>query len=191
MVINYRGQNCFDIQNGEISLLTDPPNNRLKADIVLKTRVSLAENELKNMPGNEFSFAGEYEIKDIHFRGFPASPAEKKDKEIKTVFLVEWEDYRLAFLGQISAPLSPDILEEISEADILFLPIGEKYLTPEIAKQIVKQVEPKIIIPEIFKGGEKFLKLMEKKPELQNKLVIKKKDIEKLKNEVIVLKPLS
>jgi L-ascorbate metabolism protein UlaG (beta-lactamase superfamily) len=191
MVINYRGQNCFDIQNGELSLLIDPPNNRLKANIILKTEVSLAENELKNISANEFPFPGEYEIKGIHFRGFPASVVEKKDKETKTVFLVEWEDFRLAFLGKISSVLLPDILEEIAETDILFLPVGEKYLTPEIAKQIIKQVEPKIIIPEIFKGGEKFLKLMEKKPELQNKLVIKRKDIEKLKNEVIILKPLS
>ncbi len=191
MVINYRGQNCFDIQNGEISLLTDPPNNRLKADIILKTSVPLAENGLKNLPGNEFPFSGEYEIKGVHFRGFPATAAEKNDKEAKTVFLVEWEDFRLAFLGQISSTLSPDILEEISEIDILFMPVGEKYLAPEIARQIIKQAEPRIIIPEIFKGGEKFLKLMEKKPEVQAKLVIKKKDVEKLKNEIIILKPLS
>ena len=190
MVINYRGQNCFDIQNGELSLLTDPPNNRLKADIILKTRTAVSEKELQNIADNEFPFPGEYEIKGIHFQGFSAFLPSKKDKEIKNVFAVEWEDFRLAFLGQTSATPSPDVLEELSDADVLFLPIGADYLSPETAMQIIKQIEPKIIIPEIFKGGEKFLKLIEKKPAPQNKLVIKKKDIEKMKNEVVILKSL-
>ena len=188
MVINYRGQSCFDVQNGELSLLTDPLNNRLKADIILKTRTGASEKELQSIAENEFPFPGEYEIKGIHFRGFPASLPNKKDKETKSVFVVEWDDFRLAFLGQISTAPSPDALEELSDADILFLPIGTDFLSPEEAIKIVKQIEPKIIIPEISKGGEKFLKLIDKKPAAQNKLVIKKKDIEKMKNEIIVLK---
>lgn len=191
MVINYRGQNCFDIQNGKISLLINPPNNRLKADIILRTKSGFKQEELKNLADNEFAFPGEYEIKEVCFRGFPIPLSEKKDNEIKTVFLVEWEDYKLAFLGQISSSLTPDVIEEIYKVDILFLPVGDGYLTPDIAKQIIKQVEPKIIIPEIFSDGEKFLKLMEKKSEPQDKLTIKKKNIENFKNEVIILNPLS
>jgi len=37
MVINYFGNGCFRLQSGETSILVNPENNRLKADIILKT----------------------------------------------------------------------------------------------------------------------------------------------------------
>ena len=37
MVINYFGNGCFRLQSGETSVLVNPENNRLKADVTLKT----------------------------------------------------------------------------------------------------------------------------------------------------------
>jgi hypothetical protein len=35
MVVNYFGNGCFRLQSGETSILLDPENNRLKADIFI------------------------------------------------------------------------------------------------------------------------------------------------------------
>ena len=40
MVINYFGNGCFRLQSGETSVLVNPDNNRLKADVTLKTLVA-------------------------------------------------------------------------------------------------------------------------------------------------------
>src|SRR3989344_8563487 len=103
MVINYFGDGCFRLQSGETSLLVDPNNNRLKADVVLKT-LALPDNT--SIEINEVSFPGEYEFKDIHIQGWPVEK-ESTAKFLKTVYLVKWENFNFVFLGHISEGLEP------------------------------------------------------------------------------------
>ena len=68
MIVNYFGDGCFRLQSGELSLLVNPTNNRLKADVVLKT---LAAPDGVPLSGAEIAFPGEYEIKGIEIHGLP------------------------------------------------------------------------------------------------------------------------
>lgn len=184
MVINYFGDGCFRLQSGETSLLVDPNNNRLKADVTLKT-ITLADAE--SPAAAEVSFPGEYEFKDIHIQGWPVS-AESTEKFLKTVYLVKWEDLNFVFLGHLSGTLEAEVVEELSEQDVLFIPVGEHFLSDETAAKLAKKIEPAVVIPSFSKKPDSFVKAIGQKAEVQDKFVFKKKDLENLKNKLVILK---
>ena len=97
------------------------------------------------------------------------------------------EEMKLCFLGHIAELPDSDIREKLTEIDILFIPAGgDPFLPQEDAAKLVKQIQPKIVIPTLFKipslkrqsaDVKKFLQELEQKAEPQEKLTIKKKDL--------------
>lgn len=192
MVVNYFGNGSFRLQSGETSILIDPENNRLKADIVLRTitPTDVKPTEIKEEAdgGKTISFPGEYEIKEIEIVGFPIT-AESSDKFLKTAYAVKWEGLKLVFLGHLSAPIDATLVEEFAEPDVLILPIGgEHFLEPNIAAKLAKQLEARIIIPSFYKKEDEFLKALGEKAEPMDKFVFKQKDILGDKDRPVILK---
>lgn len=188
MVLNYFGNGCFRLQSGETSILVDPENNRLKADVTLKTLIATdgaAAGDAES--ATAIPFAGEYEVKGIEVLGFQIK-GESTEKFVKTAYAVLWEDMKFVFLGHLSKPLDAAMMEEFSEPDVLFLPVGGgHFLEPEVAAKIAKQLEARIIVPSFFKNPDEFLKALGKKAETAEKFVFKQKDIMTDKGRPIVL----
>lgn len=193
MVIQYFGEGCFRLQSGELSLLLNPSNNRLKADVVLRTLVSTDTDVSSgtNVPPSpaEISFPGEYEVKGIEVRGSQVN-GESTGKFIKTVYAVDWEEMRFVFLGHISGPLPADVLEELGGADIVFVPAGDPhFISAADAAKLVKQIEPKAVIPASYKkNSDELIKALDLKPENMEKFVFRKKDLADEKMRLICLK---
>ena len=203
MTITFYGEGCFKIQSGETVVLTDPPEAasgltppRFKADVTLKT-LSSAKNQKTS--ASQIIGAGEYNISGINIFGFPI-PEESNDKILKTVYIVEIEDIRLCFLGHIAGTLDPIIVEHLGEVNVLFMPAGgQPFIDQKTAVRLVKQIEPKIVIPSFFKIPglkrksddikvflEEFNSKKEKSATAQDKLTIKKKDLESFKSAQII-----
>ena len=193
MVITYFGSGCFRLQSGETSLLVNPENNRLKADVVLKTLIAAvpSDDALAAEDGSSglmISFPGEYEEKEIEIIGFPIT-VESTEKFAKTAYVVLWEGMKFAFLGHLSTPLDATLMEELADPDVLFLPVGGgHFLEPEIAAKIAKQLEARVVIPSFFKDESPFLKALGTKGEEMDKFVFKQKDIAEAKGRAIVLR---
>jgi L-ascorbate metabolism protein UlaG (beta-lactamase superfamily) len=98
----------------------------------------------------------------------------------------------------------PTVMEHLEEIDVLFFPAGgSPFLEQKLSVKLIKQIEPKIIIPCFFKIPslkrpadkidaflEEFNGQKTKQAEPQEKLVIKKKDLFDIKKtEIIILKP--
>jgi L-ascorbate metabolism protein UlaG (beta-lactamase superfamily) len=191
MVINYFGNGCFRLQSGETSVLVNPENNRLKADVTLKTLTATAPEAADGAePSDEIviSFAGEYEEKEIEILGFPIAE-ESTEKFLKTAYAVLWEGMKFVFLGHLSKPMDAALMEEFSEPDVLILPVGGgHFLEPEVAAKIAKQLEARVVIPSFYKTPAEFLKAAGKKGEEMDKLVFKQKDIAADRGRVVILK---
>ena len=127
MVINYFGNGCFRLQSGDTSVLVNPENNRLKADVTLKT-LTATEADAAVEPTDEivFSFPGEYEEKEIEILGFPVAE-ESTDKFLKTTYAIFWEGMKFVFLGHLSKPMDATLMEEFSEPDV-FTPNSRRRL---------------------------------------------------------------
>lgn len=215
MVITYYGENSFKIQSGEFSILTDPVDAssgltppRFKYDILLKTLTAFPPREAHSAGSGQATAEqgisiygpGEYNIEDATMFGY-LSEHEVTDKILKTVYVVSLEDIRLCFLGHLADIPAPAIMEKLEDIDILFVPGGgSPYIDQKKVAKLVKQIQPKIVIPTAFKlPGLKrqaedlsvFLdELDQKNIEPQEKLTIKKKDISLIKpTQIVALKP--
>lgn len=207
MVISFYGEHSFKIQSGEFTILTDPVDvssgltpPRFKYDILLKTLVAFPPQEVTSDQGVSIYGPGEYNVDDATVLGY-LSENEVSDNMLKTVYLVTLEDIKLCFLGHLADIPSPSVMEHLEDIDILFIPGGgTPYIDQKKVAKLIKQIQPKIVIPTAFKiPGLKrtsedlktFLEeLDQKSAESQEKLTIKKKDLSVIKpTQVVVLKP--
>lgn len=212
MVITYHGDGSFRLQSGDTSLLTDPVNNRFKADVTLRTKCGEADISASsaNMgPQEEISHAGEYEVKDIEILGIQisASSADRsstsvdefasstdrssapKVKIMRTAYAIRWEEIRFAFFGCLEHTPDVEALDRIGEMDVLFLGVGGAYLPEKETVTLIKKLSPSIVIPWFEKNANEFLKAIDQKPKPVEKFVFKKKDLVPEAQTVVLLEP--
>lgn len=216
MIINWYGEGCFKIQTGGVTILTDPFLNslgltppRIKPDLLIKTASDPGVNDYwpseeadeKSRPQEIVIGPGEYEIKGVEIYGWPIieKTENRKDapKLLKTVYLLKAEEMKLGLLGHLEMPLDASTAENFAGLDIMFIPAGgEPFLSQDLAVKLIKQLNPKIIIPSFFKIPglkrktdeiKKFLDALGKKTQSLEKLVVRKKELP-LVSEVAVLK---
>jgi L-ascorbate metabolism protein UlaG (beta-lactamase superfamily) len=215
MNIQYYGHSCFKITTKPagrategIAIFFDPFDKSIglrppqgQADIVFVTHQHPDHNNIEALKGNPIIIdtPGEYAIKGINATGIEtfhdAKEGAERGKNI--VFTIDSEDIKVCHLGDLGTELSPHQLEEM-EVDILFIPIGGKYtLGGEKAAELVRKIEPKIVIPMHYKINGSTLDIdTEKKfcSEMGNcprnkisKMNLKKKDLEEKNMEVILM----
>lgn len=188
MVITYHNETCFKVVSGKVSAIVDPPNEKFKADITLETRSKISEIEYKS---GEIKIhgGGEYEVQEIAVRGIQVN-YDAKNELADTMYSVTIEGISIFFMGNISSAPSVEILENIGEVDILFIPVGKGHLDPKSAAKLVKQIQPRIIVPYPPQQVSSFLDEIGQKCENLDKLVLKKKDIIEMgeKTKIVCIK---
>ncbi len=209
MVITYQGGECFKVSFGDTTLAFNPiaKESKLKSakfgsDIVLSTLADPDMNGVENASfGDRAPFVvngpGEYEVKDIVVKGFASESNYKREKRRNTVYFVSLEGMNLCFLGALSTPdLPQEAKQALEDVDILFVPIGGNgVLEPGEAYKLAVKLEPRVIIPTHYgeiegkeaKALKAFLKESGAKGEPQEKLTLKKKDLEGKEGEIVVL----
>lgn len=155
---------------------------------------------------------GEYEVKGIFIKGFKSDShyGGSKDTRVNTIYSISLEGMNLCFLGALdSKDLSAETKEALDDIDVLFVPIGGSpsqvlpgkilegngILGAAAAYELAVKLEPRLIIPMHYSdAGDKNLKIFLKeageegmKPE--DKLTLKKKDLEGKEGDVVVLAP--
>ena len=159
MEIKFYGQACFSISGDGATVVTDPYKEEiglklpsLSADAVTVTHNSAAHNNPSAIEGDpkHFDWPGEYETKGVHFKLIHSFHNQKDDaKQLENnIVVIHWGGVRLCHLGAQGTKLTPEQLEQVGDVDILFVPVGGKEcLDPKKAKEIVEQIEPRVIIP--------------------------------------------
>jgi len=189
VIISYQGVECFKISQGDLSLVVNP-QSKVSADITLFTT---HESETSEKSGFVITGPGEYEIKDIFIKGFlsEASSIGSEQARINTIYLITFEGMKLCFLGALVNPaLRPDVLENLEDIDILFVPVGgSEVLDGAAAYKLAVSLEPSVIIPMHYSKPtlELFLKEAGQKVEAIEKFVVKKKDLDGKQAEIVVI----
>lgn len=207
MIITYQGGSFFKVQFGDITVAVNPiakdsklKSSRFGADIALSSvnhpdmngfdQVSFGERQAFAISG-----PGEYEIKNVFIKGFKTESQYGKEPRINTVYTMNLEGMNLCFLGALSTKELPDdVAEDIDDIDILFVPTGTPgVLAASDAYKLAVKLEPKLIIPVYWDDTsalKAFLKEAgEEAQKPQDKLTIKKKDLEGKEGDVVVLAP--
>ena len=207
MIIHFFGNQFFKFQVGDTVVATDPfgkdsshKGPKFGADIVLQ---STLHEDMKG--GDDLTYGnktphvikgpGEYEVSGTFIKGYGTySNYDGIDSDAGTTYYVfELDGMRILFLGAAGGKKKNIHIE--GDIDILCVPIsGDGRLTPKQASDIVTNIDPKIVIPMgIMKTTDEHLAAFIKeigadaKTEVQEKLTLKKKDIESLTQKLYII----
>jgi L-ascorbate metabolism protein UlaG (beta-lactamase superfamily) len=207
MTISWFGLGSFKITGKDITIITDPFGSgvgltavRGAADVVICSNPNLDWcNNFSSISGSPFVVTGpgEYDIKEAFIIG---TAAENKTLGPTTIFSIELEGIRIAFLGPINqSQLTDEQKESLEGADIVLVPVGGKdILDFESGAKIATKLEPFIVIPHSYKIPglslnldklDKFLQEMGGKHEEMEKLTLKKKDLVGEQTSLVILTP--
>lgn len=215
MEITYFGHSSFRLKGKSASVVTDPYDAemvglkfpKISAEMVTVSHDHKDHNrsDLVNDVRMIINQPGEYEVQGISIIGIKTFYDGKSGSErvINTVYIFEIDGLRLAHLGDLGHKLDDQMVEELGALDVLMIPVGGVYtIDSTTASEIVRSIEPSIIIPMHYKIAgmnpetfgelaelEVFLKEIGLPVEESDKLVVKKGEIPEGESKVVVLKP--
>lgn len=160
MDIDWYGQSCFRLREGNITIVTDPYDKsigytlpKLRADLVTISHEAPGHANASAVKGDPkvLTRPGEYEVRGVFITGIQTwrgAGAHGAAKEENTVFVFEFGDLTVCHLGDLSRVLTQAQVESMPGIDILLVPVGGgAALDADKAAEVISQLEPRIIIP--------------------------------------------
>jgi L-ascorbate metabolism protein UlaG (beta-lactamase superfamily) len=199
MEITWLGHSCFRIKGSHATVVTDPypPDlgyslGKVAARVVTVSHPHPGHSYVKGI-GDEPRVVrgpGEYEIGGVLIIGIPTfhDGAGGKERGKNTAYLMEIDEVTVCHLGDLGHTLTNEQAEEMDNVDVLLLPVGGvSTINATTAAEVVRQIEPKIVIPMHYKTEalkrelepvDRFLKEMgTKEIEPQPKLSVTKQNV--------------
>lgn len=163
MEIVWLGHSCFRIRGKEATIVTDPfdktlgyPVKKPTASIVTVSHQHPQHSYLGGVTGNPrvISRPGEYEIANVFINGIAtfhdAEMGEQRGKN--TVYLIQIEEVSICHLGDLGHVPTAEQIEQMSDADILMVPVGGgATIGATAAVETISLLQPKLVIPMHFK----------------------------------------
>ena len=163
MDISWLGHSCFRIRGKQATVITDPYPPSLgyslgnpTADIVTVSHNHQGHSYVQDIGGKPrlITGPGEYEIGGILIIGIATfhDTERGKNKGRNTVYLMEIDEISVCHLGDLGHILTAEQVEEIDNVDVLLLPTGGmSTIDASSAARVVRQLEPKVVIPMHYK----------------------------------------
>ncbi len=163
MEITWLGHSCFKLKGSRAVVITDPCSpetgynmGKVTADVVTVSHQHAGHSYVSAIGGEPkvLSGPGEYEVSGVLVIGMPSyhDNAKGVKRGKNTVFILEIDEMNICHLGDIGHSLSTDQAELMDNIDILFVPVGgDSSLDAAQAAELVRQLEPKAVIPMHYK----------------------------------------
>jgi len=163
MNISWLGHSCFRIGGRQATVITDPYSPTLgyslgkpTANIVTVSHQHPGHSYVQGIGGKPrlVNGPGEYEINGVLIIGMAtfhdAEGGRKRGRN--TVYLIEVDEVSVCHLGDLGHLLTVEQVEEIDNVDVLLLPVGGvSTINAPMAAKVVRQLEPKVVIPMHYK----------------------------------------
>jgi L-ascorbate metabolism protein UlaG (beta-lactamase superfamily) len=166
MEITWLGYSCFRLKGSQATVITDPypPELGYKLGKPTATIITVSHQH----PGHSYvegiggvprvvTKPGEYEISGVLITGIATfHDGEKGAKRGKsTAYHIELDEVSVCHLGDLGHVLSVGQVEELDNVDVLLLPVGGvSTINAPLAAEVVRQLEPKVVIPMHYQTPE-------------------------------------
>lgn len=159
MDLTWLGHGCFRLRGRAATVVTDPyPPSlgprlpKLEADVVTTSHEHENHSYTQAVVKEPYIVRGpgEYEVAGVTVMGLPTfhDASQGAEHGRNTVCVIEIDDVRVCHLGDLGHPLAADMLEAIGNIDVLLVPVGGgKTLDAARAAEVVRQVEPRVVVP--------------------------------------------
>jgi len=163
MDITWLGHSCFRIKGRNATVITDPYSPSLgyslgkpTAHVVTVSHQHPGHSYVQGIGGEPklVTRPGEYEISGVLIIGIATfHDNEKGTKRGKNnVYLAEIDEITVCHLGDLGHVLTTDQVEEMGNVDVLLLPVGGvSTINAPMAAEVVRQLEPKAVVPMHYK----------------------------------------
>jgi len=163
MEISWLGHSCFRIKGSRTTVITDPysPDSgyslgKPTANIVTVSHQHPGHSYVSGIGGDPklVTRPGEYEISNVLIIGMATFHDEEAGnlRGKNTIYLLEIDGLSICHLGDLGHVLSVGQTEEIDNVDVLLLPVGGvSTLDAAGAAEVVRQLEPKAVVPMHYK----------------------------------------
>jgi L-ascorbate metabolism protein UlaG (beta-lactamase superfamily) len=208
MEITWLGHSCFRLKGKQITVITDPFSpelgyilGKVSAQIVTVSHQHAGHSYIQGVGGEPriIKSPGEYEAGGVLTVGVHTHHDNEKggQRGKNTAYVIDVDDVMICHLGDLGHVLTAEQVAEINAVDVLLVPVGGvSTIDAAQAAQIVRQLEPKIVIPMHYKTDvlkkeletvDRFLKEMGVKETVpQPKLIVNKNSLP-LTMQVVVL----
>ncbi|MFC2006915.1 MBL fold metallo-hydrolase [Chloroflexota bacterium] len=159
MEISWLGHACFRIKGNRTTVITDPYSSDLgyslsrpAAHIVTVSHQHPGHSYIQGIDGEPRSVTGpgEYEIGDVFIIGLAAFHDNEHgtDRGRNSIYLMQMDGVSICHLGDLGHILTADQVEEIGNVDVLLIPVGgTSTINAPMAAEVVRQLEPKLVVP--------------------------------------------
>ncbi|PIY68806.1 hypothetical protein COY90_03960 [Candidatus Roizmanbacteria bacterium CG_4_10_14_0_8_um_filter_39_9] len=213
MEIKYLGHSSFFIKTKDAKIVMDPFDPKIvglkfpkiEADIVTVSHHHKDHDQTGSITGTPLilDWPGQFEKKGVRVWGFGTYHDKTKGSErgANTMFKFESEGVSVLHCGDLGQMLDDAFLEEVGDVDVLLVPVGGFYtIDATEAIELIKKVEPSIVVPMHYNKGDwdvsnkelaplsDFLKKIGSEGSVPvDKLVIKREDLEE-EMKIVVMK---
>lgn len=166
MDITWLGHSCFRIKGNQAVIITDPfpadigyTLGKQTADIVTVSHPHPSHSFVEGIGGEPkvVSRPGEYEISGVLIIGVATyhDAVKGQSRGKNTMYLMEIDGVAVCHVGDLGHIPTEDQVEEMGNVDVLMLPVGgASTLNATMATEVVRKIEPKVVIPMHYKTGQ-------------------------------------
>lgn len=173
--MQFYGANCVVLSSKQARVVIDDNLSALGAKSVVKDGdiclFTSAHDAVSGNPKLVLDMPGEYEASNVSIFGIQTRAHMDEDKQKSAVmYKITWGDTKVLVTGHVFPKLTDDQLEAIGLVDVMLVPVGGNGYTLDAtgALQLIKAVEPKIVIPTHY--NDKALKFEVPQAELSDAL---------------------
>jgi L-ascorbate metabolism protein UlaG (beta-lactamase superfamily) len=157
--VTWLGHGCFRLRGKSAAVVTDPyPPTlgpklpRLEADVLTISHEHENHAYARAVKDGAYVIAapGEYEVAGVVVNGLPTyhDSASGAEHGRNTVYVVELDEVRVCHLGDLGHGLDDGMLGVIGNVDLLLVPVGGgRALDAAKAAEVVRQLEPRVVVP--------------------------------------------
>ena len=163
VTIQYLGHTCFLFTSGDLKVLVNPYETAgctagytladVQPDVLLVSSFLLDEGAVESVEGDHevITQSGIHSFKDIKFQGFSLAHDREGGRRFGKNIAWRWTQggVNILHLGGVAGTLSTEDKILLGGSDILLAPVGGgmKAYNPQEAKQAVKVLNPRMVIP--------------------------------------------
>jgi L-ascorbate metabolism protein UlaG (beta-lactamase superfamily) len=160
--VTWLGHGCFRLRGKNAAVVTDPyPPSiglklpKLEAELVTVSHQHSNHSYTQAVAAAGFTIdgPGEYEIAGVGVFGLPTyhDSSSGTERGRNTVYVIELDDVRTCHLGDLGHRLGDQDAEAIGTVDVLLVPVGGRNtLSAAQAAEVVRQIEPRVVVPMHF-----------------------------------------
>lgn len=166
VTVLYSGHACFTIKGSSgFTVVVDPfdksigyPVPEWTGDVALGTHKHFDHGNVSAVKAKyppHVEEYGEFTVGPVRFFGVKVPHWTKPENQNRgDVAAYRWEQdgVKLCHLGDLGQLLTADQIKAIKPVDVLFVPVGGNYtLGPKEAVEVIKQLDPQVVIPMHYK----------------------------------------